>query len=156
MSDTEKKDALDPGSAPRLGQVLRAMHEMRKPVPGSVDDRILYEARTHLRRAEENKRVLRFPAWLAWAAAVVLGLGLIFLLRWEGRSPAARVVMREDIDRNGQVDILDAFALALRLQQGLRGDGQGGPDVNDVNTDGVFDQRDIDYVAARAVRLNQG
>jgi hypothetical protein len=54
--------------------------------------------------------------------------------------------MRRDVDRNGRVDILDAFALARMIRQ----DDSA---FNDINGDGRSDQRDIDLVARDAVRL---
>ena len=53
-----------------------------------------------------------------------------------------------DIDRDGRVDILDAFALARRLE------GTDAPADNwDMNGDGVVDQGDVDSVAMAAVSL---
>jgi hypothetical protein len=49
------------------------------------------------------------------------------------------------------VDILDAFALARQLKSGLvPGPGQ------DINGDGVVDERDVETIAAQAVRLQKG
>jgi hypothetical protein len=83
---------------------------------------------------------------MAVAAALMAGVGLVFYLNRSGPAPAS--VAREDIDRNGHVDILDAFALARKLKAG----GAMGV-AYDVNGDGTIDQRDIDWIAARAVQL---
>jgi len=93
----------------------------------------------------------RLPSgWaLAAAAVVVLGLGVGLLVNRRINPPAA--IAREDVDRNGKVDILDAFALARKLQQ-----GRTAGTALDLNGDGVVDQRDIDWVAARAVKLHKG
>lgn len=52
----------------------------------------------------------------------------------------------EDINRDGQVDILDAYVLADRIEQQQ-------PISGDVNNDGVTDREDIRLVAFAAVRL---
>ena len=54
--------------------------------------------------------------------------------------------LQRDVDRNGRVDILDAFALARMIRQ----DDSA---FNDINGDGRADQLDIDLVARDAVRL---
>ena len=58
---------------------------------------------------------------------------------------------RWDLDRDGRVDILDAFAVARQLKQGGTRNLQ-----LDVNGDGVVDERDVAAIAARAVKLEQG
>ena len=148
---------------PRLAAALRSLHLKAPAVPQAVDGKILSAARVHLRSTCRSSivtrgsapevRVVSFPrvySGLAVAAALALGLGLAFLFRPErGIAPT---VVREDIDHSGRVDILDAFALARRLKIGAASAGA----EDDVNGDGVFDQRDIDRVAARAVKLTKG
>jgi|SRR5687767_1828560 len=112
-------------------------------VPPAVDDAVL--SRSQQRFAEIRRRRAKTQRvwWISAAAAViVLGLlasSLITVTRYE----------RADIDRSGRVDILDAFALARRIQQG---DTAG----FDFNNDGVVDRADVDTVAAQAVRLRKG
>jgi len=69
------------------------------------------------------------------------------------RQPSAgtAVVSREDVNRDGEVDILDAFALAKELKSGH----PPGPGL-DINGDGVVDEKDVATIAARAVRLDKG
>ena len=55
----------------------------------------------------------------------------------------------EDLNADGRVDMLDAFALARELQQ----DRTPGPQI-DLNRDGMVDERDVEMLAARAVRLD--
>jgi hypothetical protein len=112
---------------------------------------------THWRSgdAEDSSlRIVRLPAarrepspyrWLAAAAALVIGL---FLLRpWERPS---RPELRADLDRSGQVDVLDAFLLARELAA-----GSANPRL-DVNGDGRVDQRDVETATQLAVRLPEG
>ena len=55
-----------------------------------------------------------------------------------------------DLDANGTVDILDAYALAKHVEQG------GSAKAYDYNADGQIDQGDIDWIANQAVALNAG
>lgn len=144
--------------APRLASALRALQPSPPPVPPSVDEAIRAAARAHLRSlvptsppATRGRIVLlpRFFPKLAMAAALVFGLGVTYLFR---PNPGLAIA-REDIDRNGRVDILDAFALARRLQNTVPSAGSQGLDVNG---DGIVDQRDVDAVAARAVKVTKG
>ncbi len=57
-----------------------------------------------------------------------------------------------DIDGNGRVDILDAYAMA----RGLANESSPPNPAWDINADGTIDQRDIDAVAQSAVRLKGG
>jgi hypothetical protein len=63
-----------------------------------------------------------------------------------------------DIDRNGRVDILDAFKLARQIESAGRTEAnlslreQGW----DMNGDGLVNRNDVDLVASAAVRLDKG
>jgi hypothetical protein len=112
-------------------------------VPPSRDEAVLTGAREHF--AEVRRRRSRFtPVWWTAAAAciaivAIAGLSLFETTRYE----------QADVDGSGRVDILDAFALARRLQQG----SVSGPDVNG---DGVVNKADVDAIAAQAVKLKKG
>ena len=112
-------------------------------VPASVDEAVLSRARDHF--AEVRRWPNRFSRvwWTAAAAcialALVAGLSLINRTRYE----------QADVDRSGHVDILDALALARRIQQGPA----TGPDLNG---DGIVNKADVDAIAARAVKLKKG
>ena len=54
--------------------------------------------------------------------------------------------LRSDLDLNGRVDILDAFAMARQFRD-------GDTEARDFNHDGRFDELDIDLVAREAVKL---
>ena len=88
----------------------------------------------------------RFAAWGGVAVAIVAVGGLV----WLGGHP--RVSARpEDLNGDGVVDMLDAFALARELQH----DPASHPQL-DFNKDGVVDERDVRTLAAIAVSLEQG
>jgi len=150
MSDRPEHNDKDAQAPTALVEALRALAPQKPTVPPALDEDILQQARLHLQSLPSaERRLVPFPRWLAMAAALVLGVGVVFQLTREKHRETPLV--REDIDGNGQVDILDAFALARKLQQGAVSAA-----VLDVNGDGVIDQRDIDWIAARAVKLHKG
>ncbi len=112
-------------------------------VPKSTDGEVLAQAKAHFAQvSRERSKVVRI-SWLAAAACVAL-LAIFGLQHLErGRYD------RADIDHNGRVDILDAFALARRLQQG----SQRGVDING---DGVVNKADVDAIASQAVKWKGG
>lgn len=57
---------------------------------------------------------------------------------------------REDLNRDGKVDILDSFTLAKEIKN-----GGSLPASLDVNGDGVVDERDVNAIASRAVALGK-
>jgi len=88
----------------------------------------------------------RFAAWGGVAVAIIA----VGVLVWLGGHP--RLAARpEDLNGDGVVDMLDAFALAREL----RDDPASHPQF-DFNGDGVLDQQDVQALAARAVRLEDG
>ena len=131
----------------RLIEDLRALDRRALFVPPAVDERLLAEARRHLaegRSAAPPWRVLQPKLALA---ACLAALGLLAAL-FVARSPQ---FAREDLNRDGTVDIRDAFALARILETGA-----GHDRAWDFNGDGVMDRGDVDTLAAQAVRLPNG
>jgi hypothetical protein len=141
MNGDENRDEQIP---PAIAERLRTFGSKTTLfVPPSVDAAVLGRARDHF--AEVRRRPARFSRvwWTAAAACIALlamaGLSLLDRTRYE----------QADVDRSGQVDILDAFALARRIQQ-------GSPTGPDVNGDGIVNNADVDAIAARAVKLKRG
>lgn len=129
-----------------LADDLAALFGPPVDVPEHVDEAILAMGR---RLARPRPRV-RVKRWAAVAAAAALAIALVPVAR-QALWPEPVAAVREDIDRNGRVDILDAFTLARHLV--------GERDVKpewDLNEDGVVDDVDVDTVAHAAVRLDQG
>ncbi|MBV8881375.1 MAG: hypothetical protein JO332_15525 [Planctomycetaceae bacterium] len=79
---------------------------------------------------------------LAMAAALLIAVGGLWLALRHG--PA----VPGDVDRSGRVDIVDAYALAVRLRSGLKMDL-----TFDVNGDGKVDERDVEEIARRSVAI---
>ncbi len=164
----------DPAVPPRL---LKALAELPKPdiaVPKSADEAVLRAARGHLRSVTERRskethptpwprvceavRALGTPRsfWrpvAPWAAAVaLLLLAALVTLLWvlPLANPAAGLVV-EDVNHDGRVDILDAFALARQIER-----GSVPARTLDLNGDGVIDRRDVEIIVAHAVSLKEG
>ncbi len=136
-------------------ELVSALKRSLKPaifIPPVVDEAILHSARRQLARRKELG--FRWPLILRWAAAmaalVVLLAILPQFLRKSGPTTASRY-SRGDVNHDGQVDILDAFALARELKAGAHPSRQ-----LDINGDGVVDERDVATLAARAVSLEKG
>ena len=74
----------------------------------------------------------------AAAAALLVGAVAWFALR-----PS----IPGDVDRSGRVDIVDAYALAVRIRSGQL------DAAYDLNGDGKVDDQDVDEIARRSVAL---
>lgn len=115
---------------------LRDADKARVLVPIDLDAAILNKAKANIVR-----RRRRIVPWLAAAAALIIG-ALVML------QPTAKA--REDVNRDGRVDIRDALLLARKVSA-----GQTVKDW-DFNEDGRVDQLDAAAIAARAVKLAKG
>jgi hypothetical protein len=114
---------------------LSALYGRTIPVPSAVDAAILAQARRQGMRIRRMRILLRWGGGAAAAAAVLL----VALRLAQPTRPSSHVT------------ILDAFSLARQLKSGVK------PDKSwDINGDGVIDQKDVDALAAKAVRLPQG
>jgi len=137
---------------PTLVSALRRLPKQPIFIPPAADEAISRAARRHLNRQQQPKWLWFIP-WVAAAAAAILLLAIIppFLGKPASAPSASSRFAQEDLNHDGQVDILDAFALARRLKAGATANPQ-----LDLNGDGVIDERDVTIVAARAVRLEKG
>ena len=134
----------EPELPPRLAEAVARAYGTVPAVPASVDAAILADARSGFHR---RRRFALAGRWVGASAAAAAAIVIVALnLRHDRAAPPA---VAGDVDRNGSVNILDAFALAKKIQ-GPRG---AVAPWEDVNRDGVLDQRDVDQVAQQAVRL---
>jgi hypothetical protein len=122
----------------RFIAALREADKGRVFVPAELDDVILARSKANLVRRRRRTIV----PWLAAAAAVVIA-ALVML------TPTPRV--REDVNRDGRVDIRDALLLARKISA-----GQALALDWDLNHDGRVDQNDAAIIAAQAVKLTKG
>lgn len=143
----------------RLADDLGRLYPPGPPVPQNVDEAILARARSHFAR---RRRIRLILGWTGAAGAAAAAIALVLLLRpgpqitplaqmdERGRASSTGLA-REDIDRNGRVDILDAFALARDVERGAVA-GR----ALDLDGDGRVGRGDVDAVAMAAVRLERG
>ena len=138
-------------------------------VPSEIDSAILADARQHFEESRGVNRRLRtrrrISAWQWTAIASTIAAACVAFVVWRPQPPRQQnesflamdtvesneahesdSALNTDIDRNGRVDILDAFAMARQIRDG---DSR----ARDFNRDGWFDQLDIDLVAREAVKL---
>lgn len=179
MNDRDDQN-LDPATPEKLRAALSRLNTRPIAVPSKVDDAILRTAREHLEAARIAESALGVPPsggpreprhcetanWFydfcaglrelfavrrltAWGGVAVAMIAVGALV-WLGGRPswAARP---EDLNGDGVVDMLDAFALAREIQLNPASHPQ-----LDLNRDGVVDERDVNALAARAVSLEQG
>ncbi len=153
MNEYEDKSKGDEAEAPgRLKGDIRALFAFDIPVPAEADERVLSLAKARMRRARVRRVIVRWATATAAAAAVIIGVLVLPSWRESGENqPAVASATREDIDGNGQVDILDAFALARGIEASTVEAATG-----DMNRDGAVNQADVDIVAMTAVSLDRG
>ena len=113
---------------------LREADKARLLIPPELDAAILERARANI--ARDRRRI---TPWLAAAAALMIAAIVMF-------TPARKA--REDVNRDGRVDIRDALVLARKIA-----DGKAQGSVWDINHDGRVDQADVVAIAALAVKL---
>jgi hypothetical protein len=132
---------------PDLIHAFRQLRPKDLRVPSSVDDAVLAAARRTLQPTRAWWTVSRWPNWarVSGLTAVGFAVALLMFLLLPARS------LREDINGDKVVNILDAFQLARQL----RSHGTLSSRF-DFNGDGSVNQADVDVVAAEAVRLDRG
>ena len=131
----------------KLVSVLRQLPSEKIFVPPTIDEAVLRAARTHFSPARTPMfNWLRFAPWAASAMAVLLVAFLIL----QFPKPGAEM-LRGDLNGDGKVDILDAFALARKVEAGAATEASV-----DLNGDGKVDQQDVAVLAAQAVVLEKG
>jgi hypothetical protein len=131
----------------RLVSALRQLPTQKIFVPPTIDESVLRAARTHLRPA--RKPGLTWLRYLPWATATAAAVVLVFLgLHYP--NPGARN-RSGDMNGDGIIDILDALALAKKVEAGatFRAD-------IDLNGDGKVDHQDVAVLADKAVSLEKG
>jgi hypothetical protein len=147
----------DLGVSPEFAEDLGELFTPDRPIPACVDRAVAEAARRHLACPQRRPWLVRWAVPATAAAAILVGLSL-WWLNTDGRTaqearPAAVAVSpsQADVDRNGKVNILDAFTLARHIES-----RQPVNQLWDLNGDGLVDRRDVDTIAMAAVRLNKG
>jgi hypothetical protein len=153
--DNDRDNRADETPIPaKLAAAFRRPQARRVFVPPTVDEAVLRAARNHFAPGRQSRRgELWF--WLRWPAVAVACV-LLFALIYRASQPGSPTVStpvyaREDLNRDGRVDILDAFLFARQLESGFTT-----ATIADLNYDGVIDRRDAEVIAAQAVKLEKG
>lgn len=150
---TDHDDGLaDAGSRAKLAADLRRLRQSTaSEIDPAIDASIRDEIRNHFAKRRFGRSQYRNARpWFAVAAAVLLALSVWAFTLSLPRAGSPAIAQRNpaDVDRNGAVDILDAFALARHLKVDVLADTS-----LDFNGDGTIDQRDVDVIAMQAVSL---
>ena len=163
MNDERKLDDADNGLPDSVRATLKNRYGPVPGVPSEIDNAILADARRHFEqhgpatlRPARRRRVSAWQ-WTAIASTVAAACVVLLSLRTPRHSTEIDTMaksdasmmnddLRSDVDLNGRVDILDAYAMARDIRNGRSG-------FLDLNHDGLFDQLDIDMVAREAVKL---
>jgi len=143
---------LEPVDSQRLGDDLRALYAADCDVPQQVNQAVIGLARRHFAGYRRRRLLLRAVGIPAAAASILLVVW--FARTWERSEDAAvpvHTASHEDIDRNGRVDIRDAFMLARQIET-----GESPKQRWDINGDGKVDRADVDTIAMAAVKLDGG
>lgn len=135
----------------KLVSALKKLPQEEFFVPRTVDESILKAARKQLRPASKNRRNWwRLVPWAVGATTAVV-VGLIMLQpQWVPPNVQAEARL-QDLNHDGVIDVLDAFALARELEA-----GRTRPEARDLNGDGRTDQVDLGFLLAEVVRLDKG
>ena len=122
---TERKEHfdedLDLRVPSKLSADLNALFEPEAGIPPEVDRAVMDRAHKHLAPLQSGKRKrLRIHwGWRIAAAAAVIILAFSLDLTKQPERTTERLTLSKtqaiDIDRNGRVDILDAFKLARHI-----------------------------------------
>jgi hypothetical protein len=151
MNDREQQnDDQELQAPPRLLAALKQLPRERIFVPPAIDRAVLETARRQLVPTTGERNFFR--SWMIWpvfATACAIVVAAVFVLAPRGHRQT--VYSREDLNHDGRVDILDAFALARQVR-----DGKVTPGNPDLNGDGVVDRRDAEIIATHAVKLEKG
>lgn len=158
-----RRDGEEPKAPAKLVAALKEPSARRVFVPPSVDAAVLKAAREHLARSPAPRspsggeragvrgmfaRLLR--PWILWPTVATACIALAGLAYFTSHSSHQQFA-REDLNRDGRVDILDAFQLARETQSGVKPAA-----IADLNNDGVVDRRDAELIVTHAVKLEKG
>lgn len=116
-------------------------------IPAETDDTIAAMARQQAARVRDQARMHRLKRWvssIAGVAAVILIVLVVPVMNQDERPLLKNA--EADVNGDGQIDILDALALAQIT-------GTTTEERWDLNGDGRIDTSDVDFIALEAVSL---
>jgi len=166
MNENENNSEMEPDLRPskQFAADLAGLFGKTPSVPTEMDDAVMAMARRRLARRRFG-RIARWASAAAAAAAVIMVTWVALGPSWGVRArystaptldtcevpPETLLPGHKDIDSNGRVDILDAFALARTIETTGKQRREW-----DFNGDGVVDRQDADVIAMAAVSLKGG
>ena len=137
----------DPQAPPKLVAALKDSQKRRLLVPLAIDEAVLGRASEHLKHhAKRRPHWKSLAPWAAIAASLTFGALCVHTLSKRGIKSASFV--GEDFNRDGRVDILDAFGLARQIESGATIEARW-----DINGDGQVSRADVQAIAVRAVSV---
>jgi len=156
MDNTPEKNLdqwAEEGGPPRLKAGLAEIFGSAPAIARSMDDRILGAAREQSIRRNRMRWTIRYAIGSVAAAAAVV-LIAIKMNRHDQpivNDPTPAVATAEDFNRDGSVDMIDAFLMARKVaaKESLAKEW-------DFNHDGAVDTKDVDVVAFSAVKIKGG
>jgi hypothetical protein len=165
---TERKEHFDEDFdlrvSPKLSADLNTLFKPQFSIPPEVDMAVMDQANRRLVRRDRRRVFRGAHLWrIAAAAAVIIFAFSLDLTQKPGPTSDSSLTVEAravDIDRNGRVDILDAFKLARHVESANYTQQDLSPVSSyggwDINGDGLVNRDDIDEVAYAAVRLDKG
>ena len=158
MSEETKHfdEDLDLRVSQKFSEDLNVFFKPQFSIPPEVDRAVMDKAHQHFTQKHWSHRILRhISIWrIAAAAAVIIFAFSLNLTQKPGPTTSQSLLVEVravDIDRNGRVDILDAFKLARHVESADHTEKKW-----DINGDGFVNSNDVDLVASAAVRLDKG
>lgn len=144
---------LDFEISPDFSSDLQTLFKPQFSIPPEVDRAVMDRAHQQFASKHWGNRILRhISIWrVAAAAAVIIFAFSLNLTQKPGPTTNQSLLVEAravDIDRNGRVDILDAFKLARYIESAELIEKEW-----DINGDGLVNSNDVDMVASAAVRL---
>jgi hypothetical protein len=134
---------------PALADALRSAYSHHPDVPTEIDTAVLTASRERFGRRRRMKLMARWGTGLAAGLAAMIVI--IVNVSRPGPAPTPTAILaRGDVNADGQVNMVDALALAKRVAANTASD-----QAWDVNRDGNIDTRDVDAIAAASVNLKQ-
>jgi hypothetical protein len=156
MNESDQHDSKHNLEAPtRLVSALKEVSRREIFIPPYVDQAILKAAQERL-APRAKARFGNFRRWMLWPALAAVCVLIACLVRlfdstqyvYRSNHTVEPLYAHEDLNHDGKVDILDAFALARQIKSSAHLSAS-----LDVNGDGVVDGRDVALIAAHAVQL---
>ena len=145
MTDDSESRGSDDFELPQsLRDKLKAAHES-PPVPAELSAHLLASAKASYAIRLRRRRMIRWSALVGSAAAIIVLSILLLLPSHSSRQHLAQI---GDVNRDGRVDILDAYVVAKAISTGAKLDPAW-----DVNHDGIVNQKDVDWIGAAAVNV---